>query len=167
MSSFAARWLDMGRDVVMVTLTYPHHYSMPLDGLWRMVAARLRYLRSGDKRQRFTGTVGLIGSIRVVEVTVGWNGWDPHVHLLLFLSSPPEAADLAESVRFVCRWCGRWITDRQLGELHPIHVVDVRTCRTHADVLGSHIVNVRDGWTSAPSWSLGREDRRSLALDVV
>jgi hypothetical protein len=146
-SRLAAWWLDEGHGLVMVTLTFPHHFGMPLAGLWSMVSAGLRFVRSGRPYQRIKAGLGILHSVRALEVTVGLNGWHPHVHLLLLLDKPPEARQLAAlKVYFDKRW-GGWVRKRGYGELDPIHGVDVKPIYTRADVMGAYIAKLQEGWT--------------------
>jgi hypothetical protein len=61
--------------------------------------------RFGRSYQRLTGhrayrtlirpTYQIFGSVRALETTHGENGWHPHYHVILFLSRPLTAAELA------------------------------------------------------------------------
>ena len=83
-----------GGAVVMLTLTVPHygHHKIKnvVDGLSRA------YVKFGNRKgfKRVSASIGLFGRIRALEVTYGRNGWHPHFHILLFLSSPLSARQI-------------------------------------------------------------------------
>jgi hypothetical protein len=146
-SRLAAWWLDQGHGLVMVTLTLPHSAGMPLKGLWSVVSEGLRFTRSGRPYQRFKMSVGILHSVRALEVTHGGNGWHPHVHLLLLLDIPPGAGEIAQvKVYFNHRW-GGWVRKQGYGEIHPIHGVDVLPIYTRADAMGAYIAKLQEGWS--------------------
>jgi Replication protein len=145
-SKFATTWIESGAGLMLVTLTFPHRYGMRLDDLWTVLAEGFRYLKQGRKWQEFKDAIGLAGSIKATEVTVGWNGWHPHCHVLIFFTGDP-AESLAAGSTYFRKWWARWITDdRKMGQLDPNHGVDVRICNTYADVAGAYIAKVQDGW---------------------
>lgn len=74
-----------GGELYMATLTIPHAYGEPLEQLRKHVAAAWRKVQAGRAWLELTKAVGLWGSVRALEVTVGPNGWHPHLHVLLML----------------------------------------------------------------------------------
>jgi hypothetical protein len=82
----------------MVTYTVPHKKHMLLSDV--LGTGRSTGLAAANYRLRMSRPVnamlkkaGVIGSIRVLEVTYGANGWHPHIHMLYLLSRPlPEKA---------------------------------------------------------------------------
>jgi len=78
-----SEWVSRGGSLVMMTLTVRHNASLPLDRVraslqsaWRVEQSRKSYM---SLRELTAGVV------RSTEVTIGDNGWHPHLHLLLFV----------------------------------------------------------------------------------
>lgn len=150
-SVYAGRWLDDGHGLTMVTLTLAHHAGMRLKAVWAAVSDGGRFIRSGRPWQRFQAAIGYVGAIRALEVTVGWNGWHPHIHLLMFTEKPLGARGLVLTAEYFRQRWGSWADRRGYGPIHPVHGVDVRPCYTRGDLMGRYVAKVQDGW------SVGRE----------
>jgi hypothetical protein len=75
------------------TFTMRHHRGQSLEELWD--AARKAWQRSISGKGWTTGRArGVVGWVRVWEVTYGMNGWHVHVHLVLVLRESATAEDL-------------------------------------------------------------------------
>jgi hypothetical protein len=97
-----------GGALYLVTLTLPHDQGDHLERLYQAVADSYRYVRSGAPWYRIKERVAYVGEIRALEVTVGSNGWHPHLHVLLFTSRPLDAAELNElRGYYLRRWSSR------------------------------------------------------------
>lgn len=150
--------LGNGGHVAMVTLTTSHSQGMALAGLWDTVSKGLRYLRSGRKAKALNDQLGLVGTIRAVEVTVGRNGWHPHVHLLLFMDGGDS---IEEQVRAIERvWAERWSMGivRQ-GYPAPRQPYGVRVQAVGLAAVGTYLAKVQDGFGG--SWGPGLEIARA------
>lgn len=79
----------------MLTLTVRHSWGAPLRALRRSVARCWRRVCSGAPWKRWKARIGLVGSVRALEVTHGPNGWHPHLHVLLFTEHELGASDVA------------------------------------------------------------------------
>jgi hypothetical protein len=78
-----------GGKIALLTLTFRHkkHYRL-IDMLEKFTSALAKF-RSGKRYQQVRESMGLIGSIRVFEITYGEkNGFHPHIHLALFYTKP-------------------------------------------------------------------------------
>ena len=69
----------------MVTLTAPHTVAMALAMLLLLVAGAFRSVISGRPWLRLKDQLGIVGTIRSLEVTHGPNGFHPHLHVLVFV----------------------------------------------------------------------------------
>ncbi len=93
----------------MVTLTVRHHAGQPLADL-------LAGLRAAWRRTRQRGTVQrawrahVRASVRAVELTLGANGWHPHLHVLIL----SDEWDADEEAQLRATW--RAMVARELGE---------------------------------------------------
>jgi hypothetical protein len=125
----AGWWRDGGGALAQLTLTVRHAWSHDPKVTRRGLMRAWGKLASGAPWQRWCADAGLAGWIRSVEVTHGPNGWHPHLHVLLFVSSAAgdPGALAALRARLVARWC-----DAVAGELgeeqrpDDAHGVDLR-----------------------------------------
>jgi hypothetical protein len=74
----------------MLTLTVRHGMGDDLKELRSGVANAWRLMQQGAPWTRFRERVGLVGTIRALEVTHGPNGWHPHLHLLVLVRDPAQ-----------------------------------------------------------------------------
>lgn len=130
---------------VFVTLTMQHGrgdaLAVTLDAA---IKAWQRMLR-GAAWARFKARFGVIGYVRSVEVTLGVNGWHPHLHLLFLI-----AGELSDDE--VTTWhdlmYGRWARYVvQAGGGLPSHLrgVDVRASSGDATVLSQYLTKLQEG----------------------
>jgi hypothetical protein len=117
LNALCAAWKRGGRIVLQMTLTIAHQ---PGDDPRRMVLGILaaqRRMMQGKPWRRFRTRLGLVHSVRSVEVSPrpGYD-WHPHLHFLLFIDPTEYVEDLA----LICELRTRWQTmvTRQLGTGH-------------------------------------------------
>jgi hypothetical protein len=100
-----------GGGLVFTTLTVRHNRRQSLENVWGTVSsAWSAIIRTGAWRggARSVGDVaryGILGWIRVVEVTHGSSGWHVHIHAVI-LTAAPLTRDDAELLG--ARMLGRW-----------------------------------------------------------
>ena len=73
-----------GLPVAFMTFTMRHHRGQRLDHLWDALAKGWGRITSGVRWKVDRADFGVVGYVRVVEVTHGRNGWHVHVHCLVF-----------------------------------------------------------------------------------
>lgn len=79
--------------VLLMTLTFPHEFDMPLAELLEKFGKALTKFKNSRAYKNTFGTLDKpgkyqrAGSVRSLEVTHGDNGWHPHTHDLVFLKS--------------------------------------------------------------------------------
>lgn len=78
-------WRRQGGAVVLLTLTLQHTRDDALSDLWDGAAGSWRRLVGGKPWLNFKAAAGVVGTLRVVEVTHGAAGWHVHLHVLVFL----------------------------------------------------------------------------------
>lgn len=93
-----------GWKVMLVTLTVPHGLGDDLDSMLDQMQKAYGKLRSDRAGIAFRKSIGLIGTIRALEVTHGDNGFHPHFHVLYFIK--PEFQITPNEVEFGL--CGLW-----------------------------------------------------------
>jgi hypothetical protein len=81
--------------------------------------------------------IDFIGSIRALEITIGPNGWHPHLHVLLFTSRDLGSADQSALLEFVRRRWTEAITRRNPdnGQIYrvPDSIHGVTLTESHRD----------------------------------
>jgi hypothetical protein len=151
--------LERGGGALFLTLTVQHHRPDRLADRLEAVAESLRSVLKGSGWERRRDRLGYVGSIKAVEVTWGEaNGWHPHSHTALLFERPLEDAEVLDLHAWI--W-GRWskvCADRGLGQVHPVHGVDLRPI-TDGDGIGGYVTKIADGWTAGHE--LTRGDRKS------
>jgi hypothetical protein len=80
-----AHFMRFGFRVAHVVLTVRHTRGMPLDDVFRALSDAWRFM---TKDRAFRPHWSGLGFARGVEVTLGPNGWHPHIHVALVI--PPE-----------------------------------------------------------------------------
>jgi len=104
-----------GGSVQLLTLTAPHKRTDKIGDLLDMQAMALKFFNKDKSTRKVFSEMGLIGSIRALEVTHGRksasnNGWHAHYHILQFgrVVGLPAALQVANfkdwSTRLYLRW---------------------------------------------------------------
>lgn len=84
-----ASWLAGGGGIEFVTLTVPHGDMDRLQDTFDLVTNGWRKgVLSGRRFRSDRIAWGIPAWVRTVEVTLGANGWHPHIHALLFTTRP-------------------------------------------------------------------------------
>lgn len=106
---------ENGGDALMLSLTVRHALGDDLKTIRGGVSKAWRQVQSGAPWKRWAEKVGLVGSVRALEVTHGANGWHPHLHVLLLVKgglSDEKIEELRGAV--AARWCAA--VARVIGE---------------------------------------------------
>jgi len=145
--------LRRGGGVEFVTLTVPHGERDQLRATFDMVADGWRVGILGGRRFRDDRKAwGIEAWCRTIEVTLGRNGWHPHIHALLFTDRPWTPRERAlRGGRLYVRWAA-WV-QRETG----------RVCSRDAFVItggalgaGRYVTKVQE----SAAWGLGMEFTR-------
>lgn len=72
-------------DIVFLTLTVPHYAGQLARDLIEKITEARRKLYNRKEWKRIKKELGLIGSVRSLEVTIGKNGYHIHTHEILFI----------------------------------------------------------------------------------
>lgn len=102
------RWYDdHGKgSVLFLTLTLPHDFGEDLTAVLGSTRRAFSQLVAGRAWQQDKAKYGLEHYIRAHDVTVGANGWHPHLHILLLARKGCTPAELeALRRRLFTRWC--------------------------------------------------------------
>lgn len=121
-------WRAQGGQVLFGTMTMRHWSAHRLKDLWSSVSKAWGRVTSGkawvSNKKRF----GIVGWLRVVEVTYGKHGWHVHVHYLVFLEAWAARADveILKNSMFG-RWAGAMKTlglPAPLIQCQDLHLLD-------------------------------------------
>lgn len=130
-----AHWLTQygAGSLLLLTLTLPHDAGESLVDVLASTRAAFSALVSGRAWKGDKAAYGLRHYIRAHDVTVGANGWHPHLHLLLFLDRALADADLqALQHRLFQRWSAAVASlDRRAPTF--AHGVKLEAARSRAD----------------------------------
>lgn len=99
-------WEASGGSVGFVTLTMRHDKGQHLQMLWDALARAWGRVTGGKAWFTDKALAGVGGWLRVVEVTLGENGWHVHVHALVFLAGSNNAGGRLQ--RLQRSMFGRW-----------------------------------------------------------
>ncbi|EIJ42356.1 Replication protein [Beggiatoa alba B18LD] len=80
-----------GGELVMITRTVPHEYAHDLKTFLTTFLEAESILKKDRQYKKIVEKVGLIGTVRVLEVTYGTNGWHVHTHELWFIEKAHPA----------------------------------------------------------------------------
>jgi hypothetical protein len=153
-SAAAARWDKRGNTVAMLTLTFPHDMGMRLAALMPLLADGFRSLIRGRPWRRLRDDLGIVGTIRAVEVTHGGSGWHPHAHVLIFMHGELDAAGIAALLLYVRPRWARWITSQGYRLPHDTHGADIGICRS-AEEAGNYVAKTQDGRSAGNEMARG------------
>jgi hypothetical protein len=91
-----------GLKVALLTCTVPHVVHDDLETLQARLLKAWRGFTTDRAGKAIRGDLGLVGTVRNVEVTHGANGWHPHFHCLVFYRNDVDLVDIES------RWSAHW-----------------------------------------------------------
>jgi hypothetical protein len=142
-----------GFHVAFVTLTMRHYLGQALEMLWGALSYAWNAVTAGKPWGKIKARFGIVGFLRVVEVTVGRNGWHVHVHALVFLDPakmPEDAPDTPDVVALQEALFTRWSNALQRKGLDAplIKAQDARLLDGPADeALSRYLTKAQDHGT--------------------
>jgi hypothetical protein len=90
-----------GYAVGFLTKTLRHHEGQSLKLLWDSVSVCWKAVTQSWSWRESKRECGVIGYTRAGEVTVGGNGWHPHLHVLIFYAADARPEDVAAMVEAI------------------------------------------------------------------
>lgn len=87
---------------MLLTATVPHLIGDSLQVLIQRLGVAWRYFSSDRRSKALRADIGLVGTIRNIEVTHGVNGWHPHFHCLVFFRADVAPESIAAA------WSEHW-----------------------------------------------------------
>jgi len=143
-SKATADWDLKGNAVYMATFTMPHDVGMRLKALLSTIADGFRATISGRAWLKLRKRLGVVGTIRAMEITHGANGWHPHLHVLIYVDGLLDAQQLADLVLYLRDKWGRFITEAGYRLPSDEHGVDVQRCHSAAEA-GAYVAKTQEG----------------------
>lgn len=152
-----------GGGVYLLSCTLPHTADQPLTQLLDQLQDARKRLQNCRKWKDTWEAAGRIGSITGLEVTVGWNGWHPHFHMLVLADrrglgegAPNEDGDL--SSRAIDTLKLEWV--RILSKIGAVN-------QAQASDVYKHGLNVRGGDKAAEYIAKYGEDHWGLTREMA
>lgn len=87
-----------GGHIALLTLTFSHQKVDRLTDILEKFGKATQKFMSGRAYQNIRDELGLIGRIRVFEVTYGVNGFHPHAHIALFYTSKVDLEKIEDEM---------------------------------------------------------------------
>jgi hypothetical protein len=156
-----SRHIAAGGGVAFLTVTVPHDAGMPLAAVWETMQAAWSATWSGRAAVDVKRDLGIVGTIRTVEVTFGRNGWHPHVHALVLTETPLSTGQEADLFLFTLTRWRRYVAGQ--GWPQPSALIGLDYERVAlvggSTALGRYLTKIRDD--DGPTWHVGRELARA------
>lgn len=184
-------WERMGGRLLMGTLTMRHHRGHRLEAEWDALTDSWNSILKSKVWARWKTRLGMVGNLRVVEVTDGDNGWHAHLHLVLLVggavAEDPELVD-----EFTTWLLGKWSRALErhgfpgaldLGQ--DVHLVDGVTAAEDMgkylskaspyetgeaigrELLGSWTKGARGEWGTVPAWRIAEHFKATGDADAL
>lgn len=122
--ALTAHHADGGR-IAMVTLTLRHSRAERLSALLDGLTGAWTSIRQNKSPRRLLSAHS-VGFVKRLEVTVGPNGWHPHLHVLLFLTPTTTAEDVEAIATAMYTAWSRRLVRQGLGRPTEKRGVDAR-----------------------------------------
>ena len=169
-ASAVREWQARGHTVAMVTLTNRHRRGQSLRSLWDGNTKAWHAVTSGGSWRREQGRYDVQGWCRVVEVTVGANGWHVHVHALLFLRGDCRVDPRGLGAQMFGRWADALDKAGLAAPLMHLGGLDVRVLGGDVSVLGAYFAkavyrgSADDGEAARLAMEIARGDLKDARL---
>lgn len=157
------RHCGSGGGVYLLSCTLPHTADQPLQLLLDTLQNARKRLQNCRTWKTVWEAAGRVGSITGLEVTVGWNGWHPHFHMLVLADrrglgegAPNDEGDL--SSRAIDQLKLEWV--RILSKIGAVN-------QTQASDVYKHGLNVRGGDKAAEYIAKYGEDHWGLTREMA
>ncbi|WP_181036546.1 protein rep, partial [Arthrobacter sp. B1805] len=157
--SAVEKWQTDENHLVFVTLTMRHKRTDKLAVTLNAALKAWSKVTSGRAWVNFKNQFGVQGFVRAVEVTLGENGWHPHIHALLFTNKPMTADDQeALSSALFDRWV-KYVTSLGGGIPSKLRGIDVRPATKDGKVVAQYLSKVQEK-NLKPDQGIGKEMAR-------
>lgn len=162
--------------ISMLTLTFSHQFNDRLEDILKKFGQATQKFMSGKAYQNLRNEMGLIGRIRVFEVTYGDNGFHPHAHIALFYTKFVDLQFMREKMyalwekacsKFELKTSYDYGLDLQSAEDADDYISKHGTWSLEQELSKSHIKKAKNGSLSPFDFLriyLQNEDEKYLCL---
>jgi hypothetical protein len=136
-----AHFMGLGFRVAHAVLTIRHTRGMPLSGVFEALSKAWRFM---TKDRSFRPYWEGLGYARGVEITLGPNGWHPHIHLALVI--PPERDPYALKEALWKAWSGAVVEVGWLPSDRAAYAYALVESDEDVHEVGRYIAKASSGW---------------------
>lgn len=134
-----------GDTPVLITLTMRHNAGDRLAALWDDLSGAWQAVQRDGSYRRQRDRYGLVGWVRAVEVTHGWeHGWHVHAHVLVILSGHRTDEEVQEFGELLYAPWARHLSKKP-GRAPVREAFDVRAGRGAHEKLGDYLAKAMYG----------------------
>lgn len=141
--------LARGGGALFLTATLPHDQGDALALTLDLLVRGWKALWGGKAAAKWRKRLGILGNIKSIEITVGHNGWHPHIHAVIILEKPfDELLDgrLAEWVPWLKAQWDRFLLREGWRPAHHLKGIDVLPVSADsAAQLAAYVTKIQDG----------------------
>jgi hypothetical protein len=155
-------WLVKGGGALFLTATLPHDQGDVLEVTLGLLVRGWKALWGGHSAKKWRKRLGIVGNIKSVEITVGDNGWHPHIHAVIILDKPVDLLNgrLGEWVPWLKAQWDRFLLREGWRLAHHLKGIDVLPVSVgSAAQLAAYVTKIQDG--SYGGKGLGNEMARA------
>jgi hypothetical protein len=134
--------LAAGGLLEFATFTLPHNVGDSLGSTLSAARDAWTHLQRGKTYRRLKKSGQIIGALVAVEITHGYNGWHPHLHVLLFLAADVDVQALRPVM--ARRWADG-VEESGFRRPSEQHGTVFERVGGSADALAAYLVKVQDG----------------------
>jgi hypothetical protein len=154
-----AHFMALGFRVAHAVLTIRHTRGMPLSEVFQALSKAWRFM---TKDRAFRPYWDGLGYARGVEITLGPNGWHPHIHLALVI--PPERDPHALKEALWEAWSGAVLEVGWLPSDRAAYAYALVESDEDVHEVGRYIAKASSGWGVGPEVAGGARKSSKVGL---
>jgi len=147
-------WAKRGGGIAMMTLTFPHGVNERAQALIDKLAEARSKLFGARAFKETMRAVQAVGRVFALEITIGANGWHPHLHILIFYKG-----DEAECLAVMGRLRDLWASSVRRAGLGTVNEHGFDVCG--GDFAAKYVAKFGKEPSSYQFWSAAHELTKS------
>lgn len=155
-----------GGSSLLATLTFRHGPRDPLADTLANFSKALSRMKASRAYKRIRDALGMVGTIRTLEITHGRNGWHPHVHEIWLMEGAPTLDQVkaceGELFDLWAKYCVRYGLGRPTRS-HGVRL-DVNDEDGNGDAVGSYLTKWAKELTGHMAKASSNAGRSSWAI---
>lgn len=145
-----------GGEALFLTLTIPHHKGDSLDDCLNTLQSSWRYLQTKSGWRGLKKDLGVLGTVKAVEILHGANGWHVHSHMLVLIENKLSSDEFE---RFKNTTFDLWITAvARVWKTPAIAAQNLQRVDEKGDVLAQYLTKIQDD--TPKTWGVDAEMTR-------